>query len=250
MKKLPVKLSTDPILEAVFELRFEPARPAGADLLLGTLYASLATRFPTLTRLASAEIPQALVKLEPTLKYQPRIRLSGERFALLVGDNSLIVAATNPYAGWQAYQAVISEILSLVKDAGVVKMVERFSLKYVNMLKAESVQAQFGKILFNSELGGRDLLTNFTTIKTEFIEDGFTNIVELVPQSSAEGADGKRYTGLLLNVDTISLHADDFWNSFAKQIDAAHTVEKRIFFSILTQETIEAYGALYQEVTL
>lgn len=248
MEKLPTKLTNDPIVEAVFELRFIPALEAGAELLLGSLYAPMTGRFPTLTRLPAAVLTDALIKLEPHLKFQPRIRLSGDRFSLLLGDYSLVVAASCPYAGWNEYKAAISETLSLANQAGVVKSVERFSLKYINLLPAGTVRAQFGKTLFNSRLGGRDLLTNLTFTKTEFVEDGFTNIVELAPQSSAE-INGKKITGLLVNVDTIATKVDDFWNSFKAQIDKAHNVEKRIFFSILTPETIKEYGAVYSEIT-
>ena len=248
MKRLPIKLTTDPIVEAVFELRFVPAQVAGADLLLGSLFAPMKDRFPTLTRLPTGDLPEALLKLEPNLRFQPRIRLTGTRFSLLLGDYSLMVAASCPYAGWSMYQAVISEAISLAKESGVVKSVERFSIKYINLLPAETVRAQFGKTLFNSQLGGRDLLTNLTTTKTEFDEDGFTNIVELAPQSTTE-IDGKKITGLLVNVDTIATKVADFWNNCDAQIARAHTVEKRIFFSILTPETIRAYGAVYSEVT-
>ncbi len=159
----------------------------------------------------------------------------------------MMVSALDPYAGWKTgFRDTIVGALNLVKESGVIETVDRFSLKYVNLLQADSVPKQFSMTQLSATLGSRNLLGCLTNIRSEFEEGGFTNIIEMLPNSTAQ-APGQKLTGVLLNVDTISFDTKDFWANFETRIDAAHATEKRIFFSMLTPETIDAFGPIYGE---
>jgi uncharacterized protein (TIGR04255 family) len=85
-----------------------------------------------------------------------------------------------PYIGWNNFKPLILEVLRLIKDAKVVKTIERISMKYANHLPGESFQQQFSLVHYSASLGRADyrLSDYLTYTRTEIEKDGLINIVE------------------------------------------------------------------------
>lgn len=241
MQKLPVRLKKDPILEAIFEVRFRGTVPAVAEVLQGALYPSLKDRFPNVQRTAigNLALPSELLEGDSSLRYQPRLILRGDQLSVFIGDHAVALMCPRPYVGWKSFLPLILELLGYVKGTGVVGEPERFSLKYINLLEGPSPAAQYSLVHYDAVLGQRYRLNNLLTYtRTEFEQDGLTNIVELGANSVARSLKGESFKGLVVTVDTICKEPKDFWTNPGPHIDKVHNVEKDVFFHVLTEETI------------
>lgn len=69
-KAFPDKLTKEPLIDAVFELRFSSASPA-ANFLPGFLFAKLEPKEWNIEQLGAAQIPPHIRASDPNLKFQP-----------------------------------------------------------------------------------------------------------------------------------------------------------------------------------
>jgi uncharacterized protein (TIGR04255 family) len=241
------RLDKDPIVEATFECRFQGTIPAVADVLQGAIYANIRDRFPKVARHPLADFTSALVD-NPALRYQPRLILEGTDAAIFIGDRSIAVASPKPYMGWRRFRALILEVLQLVREANVVRETERISLRYINLLAAESVQAQFSLVHYTATLGAEGkykLNTQLTYTRTEIAKEGIVSIVELAANSVITTKRQEQLKGMVVTVDTIYPAPKDFLDNPTPHLEKAHTTEKAIFFDLLTQPTLDSMGPHY-----
>jgi len=122
-----------------------------------------------------------------------------------------------------------------------------FSLRYVNLLRGETPEAQFSLVHYSASLGRRyKLHTLLTYTKTEFDLEGLANIVELGANSVATTQKGESLTGLIVTIDTIHKDPADFLNNPDPLLEKAHFIEKTVFFEVLTEETVNKMGPIWQ----
>lgn len=243
MDKLPTRLAKDPIVEALFEFRFEGKGTAVADILQGYIFPKFRDRFPKLQRNPLHEFSVAFAN-DPTLRYQPRVVLRADNpfSAIAIGDSNVIISHRKPYIGWRRFKPLIFDVLALVRDAEVVARPERISVKYSNLIPAESTDQQFSKVHHRSTLGRKpyDLTTLNTHVRTEVIVEGLTCIVEVMANTMVNLPTGPE-RGLLLNVDTILPVPESFLDNPEAHLEKVHRVEKTVFFDVLTDPTIKSF---------
>jgi len=249
MKIQPVKLKNDPIVEAIFELRFEPRKSALSDLLPGLMYGKLGDRFPTLERLPFSTVPREFLQQAPDLKYQARFRLIGNSFAILFGDYCLSLSSLKPYVGWEQFKPFIIEILGYLKDSTLVGAIERYSIKYVNLLPAAhgDFAEQYKYLNFSANLGKFPLTSSPTWVRAEIDDANYMNLLEFAANAQIKTLAGEQLDGLLLTIDTISKSTDNFWDTPEKYIESAHQTEKAIFFETLSDEAGQIFGAIWEK---
>ncbi len=134
MPRLPKRLERPPLMEAVVELRFSPSQESVGDILPGLLYGKLKHLFEKVEPLPINALPREMRLATPDLAYRPRIRLAGEPRALLIGDQVVTISRTPPYSGWAAFKTLCEEVLRAIHETDLVRALQRFSLKCVNIL--------------------------------------------------------------------------------------------------------------------
>ncbi len=102
-RRIPIRLDKEPLLEAVWEIRFgtEGDLPVG-EMLPGILYQILRGTYPTIVRLPAADIPRPIAQVDEALRFIPTIRLEGPPgtpFAIQVGDRVVSLNNRRPYSG-------------------------------------------------------------------------------------------------------------------------------------------------------
>jgi uncharacterized protein (TIGR04255 family) len=174
--------------------------------------------------------------------------LSGKDCNLFIGDKSLILSNPRPYQGWTDFKALLLEVLDHLNRSKIAEKVERFSLKYVNLIEGESAEAQSSRLHLTAKLGPFDLTKTTSHLKTEFSKPPLVTIIEVQTSMFAQmpGSD-TRFTGLILSVDSIHLNPDEFWTNREHLIEACHDHAKQSFFEILTEETIKSMEPLYAD---
>ena len=137
---LPKKLKHDAILEATFEVRFDADPSLVAEVLFGRLADRSDWQGFTQRRLPTADIPAALRRADPNLRYQPAIELIQPNGSKLVriGPQSLNYSHRAPYPGWTAaFGPELERVIDVLFGAVPRLLVTRLGLRYVNALRSD-----------------------------------------------------------------------------------------------------------------
>lgn len=246
-KRIPVRLRKEPLIEAVWEVRFTSAKPSVAELLPGLIYQALPDKYPDTVRLPAADIPAAITEQDPKLRYVPKIRLEGGNQAVQIGEHVLSLSCRRPYTGWKTFAADIRKIIEVVRGTGLIEHLERFSLKYIDLIELEE-PPDLGCLNIALRLGGLEMRTFPVQLRTEIREDGLIHIVQIVsPAEVSIPGDPRKYVGVLLDTDSINMFIEQgTWEEIDARLDAVHTASKNMFFNLLTPETIEKLEPEYQ----
>ena len=248
MQKLPLRLGREPLVDALFEVRLGPT--SLADILPGFLFHDLPAPKPQITRLPAAEFPQPMRASDPALQYAPILRMDWGSYVISVGDRNVIISCKLPYPKWPNFKAAILDLTTRIGKVGTSGKVERFSLKYVNLIQAPSLAEQFGKIKMSLTLGEIEVKGDHTTLQVHRHEDGIIHILSVVIGAEGQMPDGKRVSGAVVdadsirNVDVADLTA--FAASLEPGLEQLRQAKKRKFFTCLTQATIDEMEPVYE----
>ncbi|MDD1616675.1 MAG: hypothetical protein CG439_1815, partial [Methylococcaceae bacterium NSP1-2] len=107
---LPKKLNKEPLLEALFELRFTCDFPA-STILPGLLFSKL-DGDKRIEQLHAAQIPLEIRNSDPNLQFSPVSRLVWENFHINIGDRNISISCQFPnYPGWFKFKEAIEKII-------------------------------------------------------------------------------------------------------------------------------------------
>lgn len=248
MQTLPKKLKKEPLIDAVFEVRFTSAFPAGG-ILPGLLFGKLGGD-KKIEQLPLSQLPQVMRDADPNLRFAPLIRLDWEQFYINVGDRSVSVGFKYPYPGWNSFKPAIIEVMDVLKDENVIKSVERYSLKYIDLLPATDLREQVSFVNFDVTLAGHKLEDEAFQIRLEIPRDGFIHAVQVVSSATATLHTGESRQGLVVDVDTIANQQggafEDLLIEFSDKLEAIHQANKKVFFDCLKPQTIKALEPEYE----
>lgn len=242
-------LQQDPIVEALFEIRFSCNGSTPGNLLPGVLYPTIREAFPTSQTLDASWLPAEIRESDPNLRYAAVQRFTGDRATVNIGPRSFAVVCPRPYIGWEEFKPIILDCLEKLHQTGFIARVERYSLRYVNIFSADpKPKEQFSKILFNGKLGRFDLSEVASQISTDIPHKGILNKVTISSNANAEiRTTRETISGLLLDIDSIQMNPPkDFWENPGDYIEIVHDAETDIFFGTATKETLTAYGYTYE----
>lgn len=237
------QLDSDPIFEAIFQIRFESNQDAAASILAGLMYPHVRDIYPKSENLRVPPLPKDVLDNDPRFKYSPEMRYLADDKILSFGKRVMNVISLSPYCKWENFKPLILDALEHLQKSGLATKLERFSFKYANIIEAgDSPQEQFSLLNCDLTLGEHDLTNCPTQIRTELNIGNYTNIIQVSPFAELENAvNGKRVRGLLLDIDTIREIDDGFWDQKEALIEECHKTEKDIFRSILKESTLEKY---------
>jgi len=245
--RIPVRLRKEPLLEAIWEIRFTGAKSPVSDLLPGMLFKLFSGKYGKASKLPVADIPALLVEQDPNLRYVPKIRLEGADQIVQVGDRVVSLNRRRPYSGWATFSADIRELAQAVQETGLVDRLERFSLKYIDLIELEK---PVGLAHLNLELkmGGDDLTAQPVQLRTEIKENDLIHIIQIIsPAEVALAGTEGRLKGVLVDIDSIRPMADgESWDVLYERLDEVHASCKKMFFNILKPETIEDLEPEYE----
>lgn len=239
--RLPTKLGKEPLVEAIFEIRFEEPS-SGSEILPGFLYSRLEGE-KEIQRLPPAELPKPIRDTSPELRYSPIVRIERDKYIITLGDRVLTLSCKLPYVGWKdGFRQEISATLRLISELNLIKTVERYSIKYVNIIPAETVQEQLSKLNITIEIGNGQVSPSSLVLKMESVRDSVIYLLSFVAGATAQLSDGRTLTGMVIDIDSIiNVDREDFhtWLRNAESaIDTLRIKNKEVFFSLLTTEAL------------
>ena len=240
----PVSLEKSPLVEAIFEIRFEPTTATAGDLLPGLLYSRLKTEYPETEPLPFASIPRQM-RDQDVLRYKPSHRLKGDHRLVQVGDRLISLHATE-YPGWTRFKPWIESATNAVKETGLLKQIERFSFKYINVIEAAPNDQQLSFLDARIEVTGGTPMERGFRLRVERDDGPFVTIIEIITNGKAKRNDQHVVSGLLVTVDTIrAVAGNDYWTNQSTLIDEGHEVVKEIFYKLLSKSTLNRLGPIW-----
>ena len=248
MIRLPEKLEKTPLIDAIFELRFEPCVESVGDLLPGMLYATYEDEYSEVESLPLSSMPRKLRKKDDRLTYSAHNQLAGKRNILRIGDRVVILSIVWPYPGWQDF---LNDILILIEKLQATKLIKspsRFSLRYVNIIETQA-ERQLSLLNTKIEIANRPVSEKGFQLRLEKHLNEFITILKISPNTVAELKGIGERAGILIDIDTIQeIKGDSFWSSTKDHLNNCHRILKDNFFSLLLPETLESLGPGYEPI--
>ncbi|WP_410473926.1 TIGR04255 family protein [Guyparkeria sp. TX1] len=246
--RLPTKLINEPLVDAVFEIRFQ-SKVSASDVLPGYLYGKLKGETKT-ERLSAAEVPKAVRDNTPNLKHAPLVRMHWRNYVVSIGDNNVVVGCKMPYPGWAEFRSSIFEILQEVSELDVVESVYRFSLKYVDLIPSQDLEEQVSFVDSSIRIGSHALRSERFHFRLELPENDLIQILTIASSAAVQDEEGNSKQGLVIDVDSILENPDgvrsDWIGYVEKQIDRVKLRNKETFFDCLSDKALELAEPIYE----
>lgn len=247
-KTLPTALENEPLVDAAFEIRFGD-NTVLSDVLPGVLFHELNPK-PIITRLPAADIPQPMRMNDPGLKFAPVQCLDWGKYRFLIGNSNLIINCKLPYPKWPTFKQTILETLTKVEKIGVVNSVDRYALKYVNLIEGGSLFDQLQKIQLSINLGGTAIDQNQLSLQVHQNEENIVHIISVVTGAEVQINDNSKTSGIIVDIDSIidtnKAAFQDFIQSIDGDLEKLRTANKIKFFGSLTEATINTMIPTYE----
>ena len=235
------------MIEALFELRFNCAASA-ASIFPGILYTKL-DGATVVEKLPASELPEQLRAVDPNLKFAALVRVIWKNFAFLISDHSIAVACLLPYVGWTEFKPTILRIVGILSETAIVETIERYSLKYVDIIPEEIGNAK-SVVNLDLRIGHHDGIDNLFQVRSEINQNGFLHIIQIASSAAAVLQGGTRRCGTAVEVDTIVQIGEVKFAKFLETLDAKlellHRANKETFFLCLKQEAIDMLEPTYE----
>lgn len=246
MAKVPKALANDPIVQCLWEVRFETPVDSVAELLPGMLFSILRHHFDSVETLPVGEMPRAVRSQIPNADYQASKRLVGKSVALNIADRSVVVDLVKPYWGWDRFKALLVEVAEALRQTNLVSKINRTSLRYVNILPDNLGLDSLAALDIDLAVPQFSVAGKTVQIRFEVTTEEYISIVQIVGSAETLSlVDGrnKKISGMLVDVDTVtSKEPINFWGDFSNVIEGLHSQEKDVFFSLLTEKTVNILG--------
>jgi uncharacterized protein (TIGR04255 family) len=244
--RIPKGLKREPLVEAICEIRFSSSDQSVIELLPGLIYQAFEGEFKKIERLPAGNLPPALIAQDAALRYIATVQMKDLPYTVQIGEHVVSLSCSRPYIGWSRFKAKILEMVDKVNKTGLVASVERFGLKYLDVIPAIG-KPSLNPLNVKLKLGGRNITSDPVQLRTEYSEDGFVHVIQVVtPVKVASAHTEEHFEGILTDIDIVHLVAEkDFWQSFSDDLESAHNRNKELFFGLLKRDTIEALDPEY-----
>lgn len=246
-EKLPTRLGISPLIDAIFEIRFEAEAPL-SSILTGLIFSGLSCE--KVEKLPHAEIPESIRKSDPNLKYIILHNLAWGNLTIGIGDNSITLVPRYPYPGWPVFKERIETLIDFLRKLPLIKRVERFSLKYVNILEFKHHSNIFDSLSINFSLSNRQISEKTINMRAEIPRPSGVHIVNIIGHAIATLPSNIRFEGILVEIDSImqlsgSSLADGI-SEIKDQLKPLHQDNKTLFFDLLTKQCLIEMEPVYE----
>ena len=242
--RIPTKLNICPIIESVFEIRFDSK--LDANIVFALIYGKLKEDFPKIEALPLAEMPASLRDTDPELKYQPAYKLhykANENIVLQICAKSVGFSFTPEYCGWKDFSSFVNRYLNVIHETGVIGRVVRIGFRVINFIDGNVFDGE--KIRMKIHLGEEEIPYKETSIKTVFSNGEYHSTVYIVNHAQLSNNTPTRL-GSVIDVDTFSVTCERFFDNASVFLENIHNSEKIVFFSLLTDNYLESLQPEYE----
>jgi uncharacterized protein (TIGR04255 family) len=237
---LPKRLRKEPLLDVLFECRFNAHFPV-SNILPGILFSEFEGE-KKLERLPQSDLPEVIRNSDPNLQYVPLVRIRLENYSFLVGDRSVTVACNLPYKGWGDFKQIIIKLIGVLKKSGLIENILRYSTKYVDLIQFDDPADQVSLVNLLLKIGSHNLTNESFQVRMDIPVEGFVNIVQIISGAKIIMLDKSEREGVVIDIDTIKdtggISVEQLQQDFDSALENIHRVSKEAFFDCLTKQTL------------
>ena len=247
--KLPKSLEHEPLLEASFEARLG-SNASFADILPGFLLHNLEP-IPVVARLPTAEIPPTMRANDQNLRFMPTFRLAWKEYSILIGDRNIVISCKLPYPGWQKFKNIIVDVMERTSQANIDAKVERYSIRYVNIIEAPTPLEQIKKINIGIKLGDIEMKSSGIFLRVHHVENDFVHFFSVTTGAKGKLPNGRMVGGMVVDIDSVcsmdnSPDFTSFLKEFPQNLEKLKQANKAKFFNCLAESTLNEMEPVYE----
>ncbi len=237
MGKLPRSIDPCPIIEAIFEVRFESSFPG--DAIFGIVYNQFKDEYKNTEELPILQLPAAIRNQDPNLRFSPHYKMRKNNFIIQVGPNVFSLTNVQEYCGWDLFSREIYNTFTKVKGLDLIKRQLRMALRYINIFSDINI---FEKSNLVISLNNRQLSQDKINLLAEIPYAHGTSNVKLINYAEAR-FESQIIAGSIVDIDT-NVRYEDF-EDIRQAIESAHMEEKALFFNMLDDEFLRTLNPVY-----
>lgn len=236
---LPKKISPCPIIDTTLEIRFKSLMPAEA--IFGVIYEKFNKTYPQTEKLPVLQIPEEIRNHDQNLIFQPHYRLKNDKFIISVGPRIIAFGLPGEYVGWSEFSSESKSMFTKVKKLNILNKIDRLGLRYVNFFDGDI----FEKTKLTINLDNAHFLTEQTHYRATIKSSDFSQILQIVNNASVN-KNSKISIGSIVDIDTSIERTDSsIYAGLNDFIEDAHSVEKKLFYSLLKDDFIATLNPEY-----
>ena len=133
--------------------------------------------------------------------------------------------------------------MNVIHETGVIGRVVRLGFRVINFIDGNVFDGE--KIKLNIRIGEKEIPYKETTIKTVFSEGEYHSTVSIINQARLNNSTPIRI-GSVIDVDTFSVTCERFFDNASEFLEDIHKSEKKVFFSLLTNQFLESLQPEYE----
>lgn len=232
--RLPKQLGNCPLVDALIEIRFTSALDRNA--VFGYIYGLIKDSYPSrVINLPISQIPAQVRDNDPNLQFKPLYRLEGKDTILQLGPDVICLSSKIPYIGWDNLSRAAENIFEKLSQAGAIQRVLRLGHRYVNFFEGNIEDKLNMSVKFVNKYQTLNM-----QIRSEVCDGNFINTLQYsnsaVYRPTPASIEKK---GSLIDIDTFRMYDDNhFLENISNEINAAHSSEKALFYSLLKDSFI------------
>ncbi len=234
--KLPIRISPQPIIDAITEFRFDTILHPSA--VFGVIYNSLKNDYPAVSELPITQLPEVLRDKDESLRYKPHYLITSVKgFKVQIGPKVVTVSSPIEYVGWIVFENEVLRIINIMSELKIVKSVKKIGIRYIDFFEADI----FEKINLSIEHSALDLESQSKNFQAVFADDNCKHIIQI-----SNSANYNSMNGSVIDIDTI-LQGDEVRLEVVKDLlNNLHKKNKKLFFNLLKKEFIDTLNPEYE----
>ncbi|MEA3416431.1 MAG: TIGR04255 family protein [Thermodesulfobacteriota bacterium] len=239
MNKLPVSINPCPIIEAIFEIRFESSLPD--DAIFGIVYNQFKDEFQQVEQLPVLQLPAAIRNQDPNLKFTPHCKIKKDNFIIQIGPKVFSLVNLKDYCGWDKFSKKIHDTYNKLSELKLINKYYRTALRYINVFPDINI---FNKSNLKIQLNDEQINDNKINFSSEFPYEYGSSNLKLINHAEV-AIENLVIKGSIIDIDT-NVEINKFGN-FQDAIECAHHAEKTLFFDLLGNEFLLSLNPVYEE---
>ena len=223
------------------EIRYDSNSPGEA--VFGLVYSAFKNDFPDTQKQPVLQIPEEIRQMDNNLRYQPEYHLKSKDFLLLVGQHSFGVATRGEYCGWLDFFTTASRIFGQLRELDFIVSVNRLGLRYVNVFDFNILDRSNLRLL----LGGERLDSGSSQIICQIPSGDYEHTLRVATGATVRS--GQNVIGeSVIDIDTsITGELPNFFETLDSVLNGAHQEEKKLFFSLISDDYLRELNPEFEE---
>lgn len=243
MTQIPKKLNKCPLVDVIFEIRFNPIVPQ--EVVFPMIYNQISNDFGKIESLPISQMPAQIRDNDPNLEFAPHFRLRNKQnvnHILQIGPKVVVWSSSPIYTGWENFRAYTALLLSKVIRSNVFNSIIRIGFRATNFFEGTNIFEN--KLKAEIMLGGDEIEYRQTMLRTEIVKGEFHSTVQILNDAQVNLPSANK-TGSLIDIDTFCMPVESSTDDIESKLDRAHDIEKKIFFSLLKEEFLNILDPIY-----